>query len=61
MSREAFETVTIDRDARNYCGDDPVIAHPPCQLWGKMANVNLRDGAVVIISPEMITDALNQH
>ena len=29
-----------ERNALTYRGNNPVVAHPPCQLWGKMAVVN---------------------
>ncbi|MNJ38420.1 hypothetical protein D3C77_332670 [compost metagenome] len=37
---ETFDAWPEQRDARLYDGSLPVIAHPPCQLWGNMAAVN---------------------
>ncbi len=32
----------VERDAFSYDGNNPVIAHPPCNLWGRMARVNFK-------------------
>ena len=44
MKNSIYEKLGCDtwdekRDARNYKGTDPIIAHPPCRLWGKLAHM----------------------
>lgn len=29
----------IERDARLFCGANPVIAHPPCRAWGQLSHL----------------------
>ena len=36
------------RDARQYAGPHPVVAHPPCQRWGSLANVNHKRWGTVV-------------
>jgi hypothetical protein len=32
----------VEHDARLYAGPDPVVAHPPCQLWVNFAALNFK-------------------
>lgn len=34
-----FDVYDINRDARNFKGHGPVIAHPPCRAWGMLAHM----------------------
>lgn len=33
---EGLDVYDIERDARSYSGNLPIIAHPPCRAWGRL-------------------------
>lgn len=41
-NHENIDPWDIKRDAMKFNGKGPVIAHPPCQLWGSLAYVNFK-------------------
>ena len=36
---DGYDVYDINRDARNYCKNYPVIAHPPCRAWGQLSHM----------------------
>jgi hypothetical protein len=42
-SMPAVDCYDVLRDARTYCGHFPIVAHPPCRLWGQMSHMSTAD------------------
>jgi hypothetical protein len=36
---ELYDVYDINRDARSFTGDYPVLAHPPCRAWGMLSHM----------------------
>ena len=34
-----YDVYDINRDARGFAADYPVIAHPPCRAWGMLSHM----------------------
>ncbi|MEQ1496920.1 MAG: hypothetical protein ABL912_14320, partial [Novosphingobium sp.] len=45
------------RDARDYAGERPVVAHPPCARWGQFAPVNQARYGIPVGSDDGCFDA----
>jgi len=56
-SIEGCDVWDIERDARNFAGGMPVITHPPCRAWGRLAHLaKPRDGEknLALFAVEMV-------
>jgi hypothetical protein len=36
---EGTDVYDIHRDARTFAGNKPIVAHPPCRAWGRLAHM----------------------
>jgi hypothetical protein len=36
---DIYDVYDINRDARNFAADYPVICHPPCRAWGRLSHM----------------------
>ena len=42
--RQHWDVYDADRDALTYDGNGPVVCHPPCRFWGRLAHMAGRSG-----------------